>query len=111
MPPRECVTPEQLEALEERIGVRIDDMKDTMRTLLAPVTASNKMSEACVKMGFETVQMALRPSTLVLLIILCALVIGGTPVAMAVVQGYMPKPPAANVQINSNNEAPDEASE
>jgi hypothetical protein len=89
---RECATPEQLKALEERLGDRIDGMLETIRILLAPMTHSNKLTEVCIRLLAETAQKALQPTTLGLLIILAGLIIGGTPAALALAQGYLIPP-------------------
>lgn len=108
-PPDVAATHTDLAALEDRIGKRMDDQLETIKTLLEPLTQGNKLSEACIKLGFETLQMALQPGVLTRLILLATIVVGGAPVSMAVAQAYLPHVGAPAVQINSNNTASDAA--
>jgi hypothetical protein len=93
------ITQDDLDRLEERLGKRIDTMQATVTTLLAPLTQQSRL--------WDIVGKALTPTTLVLLLVGLAILIGGPPVAMAVVNRYLPAQ-VGNVQINSNNEAPAE---
>ena len=93
------VTQDDLDRLERRLSEasdqRIADLKAWLQVAIAPAIQQSR--------GWDIVAKALQPSSLVLLVVLAAVLIGGPPVAVAVVQGYLPKVPGGTVQINSNN--------
>lgn len=89
-----AVTREDLDELEERVCTQIAALSATVN---AALTQQGRNSEACIKLGFETLQKALQPGTLVLLIVLAALLLGGTSGALAIAQGLW-SPGAAQAQ-------------
>ena len=99
---------EASKALELRLAAasdqRISDLKDWLKVTLEPALKPSR--------GWEVALSLLTPKTLGLLVAGLAILVGGTPVAMMIVDRYLPPAVQGNVQINSNNEAtppPEEA--
>lgn len=88
------VTRADLQFAFDALEKRIDDLKE----LVQPLVDRGKMTEQCLTAAVGLATKALAPATLWPLIILACLLIGGTPVAMMIVQRYLPAAPTIAVQ-------------
>ena len=80
-----------LDAVNTRIGDLRQDMHETigaLRKSIDKLSDGNPQTERCMQLLERLGKVALQPSTLILLIVLTALVMGGSPAAFWLIQHF-----------------------